>query len=149
MSRQTLFQASQVGLLAFLVAMILLLRRRGVQGAAGLSEEDMRRARARIEEIMRQNVAGEGRGKGAAQPSTAPSPALVTSALPTWDHRTPPHRMLGVPQDAKPEVVDAAYKALFRKYHPDRFASWGPDYQARAHEVVTLLQAARDKMKAS
>lgn len=31
----------------------------------------------------------------------------------------PPHAILGVTSDAPPEVVDAAYRALAKKYHPD------------------------------
>lgn len=34
-----------------------------------------------------------------------------------------PHATLGVAPDAEPEVVDAAYRALMKKYHPDRYSS--------------------------
>lgn len=31
-----------------------------------------------------------------------------------------PYELLGVRRGAEPEVVDAAYRALMKKYHPDR-----------------------------
>ena len=145
MSRMKIFQATQLGFLIVCIALFLLLRRRGLEVGAGISDDDMRRARARIQELLRQGaVEGDKphpRGPGAA------APVMVTSALLSWSRHTPPYQILGVPKDAKPELVEGAYKALFRKYHPDRFASWGDEYQSRAHEIITLLQAARDKMK--
>jgi curved DNA-binding protein len=33
------------------------------------------------------------------------------------------HRILQVQADAEPEVIQAAYRALAKKYHPDRDAS--------------------------
>jgi curved DNA-binding protein CbpA len=39
-----------------------------------------------------------------------------------------------------------AFRALVKKYHPDRFSSWGHEYMDRAHEITILLQKARDTM---
>lgn len=80
-----------------------------------------------------------------------PLPAAVNvgalkSDLPVWDENTPPNEVLGISIGADVETVEKSYRALLRRYHPDRFASRGPEYLARAHQVVLLLQKARDRM---
>jgi DnaJ-domain-containing protein 1 len=77
---------------------------------------------------------------------TKTAAAEIESAFPSWDAKTPAHEILGVASTATPEAVEAAYKRLLKRYHPDRFASWGPGYQKRAHHVVLLLQKAREKL---
>lgn len=79
--------------------------------------------------------------------SQADEPALqIESALPTWSPGAEPYEILGVPPTADPETVEAAYKKLLKRYHPDRFASWGKGYQNRAHQILLLAQKARDRM---
>ncbi|MEW6055723.1 MAG: DnaJ domain-containing protein [Bdellovibrionota bacterium] len=73
-------------------------------------------------------------------------PPQLGSAFPSWTQATPAHEILGVHPQAGEEVVEAAYKALLKRYHPDRYAHWGKGYQTRAHHVVLLLQEARDRM---
>jgi DnaJ-domain-containing protein 1 len=77
---------------------------------------------------------------------TKTAAAEIESAFPSWDAKTPPHEILGIASTASPDAVEAAYKRLLKRYHPDRFASWGPGYQKRAHHVVLLLQKAREKL---
>lgn len=48
-----------------------------------------------------------------------------------------PHSVLGIQQNAEPEVIDAAYRALMKKYHPDHS---GPDGLERA-KAITLAYA--------
>lgn len=51
-----------------------------------------------------------------------------------------PHQILGVAPDAEPEVVDAAYRALMKKYHPDR--SPGDQLAMRRAQAINSAYAA-------
>lgn len=42
--------------------------------------------------------------------------------------------VLGVPSDAPDEQVRSAYRALIQKYHPDKVANLGKEFQAMAEE---------------
>lgn len=74
------------------------------------------------------------------------APPKLESALPLWTKDTEPHIILGVHQAANLDEIEQAYKSLLKKYHPDRFASWGSGYQNRAHQIILLLQDARERM---
>lgn len=78
----------------------------------------------------------------------APRPQ-ISSAFPSWSSDTPAHEILGVSASASEDEIEAAYKALLKKFHPDRFASEGEGHQKRAHHTVLLLQKARDALLAS
>ncbi|MBI3555092.1 MAG: J domain-containing protein [Deltaproteobacteria bacterium] len=80
-----------------------------------------------------------------AKPEEKAAPQLE-SALPSWSTEALPHEILGIAANSPPVAVEAAFKKLLKKYHPDRFAAAGKGYQKRAHHVVLLIQAARDKM---
>lgn len=54
-----------------------------------------------------------------------------------------PYDVLGVSLDAEPEVVDAAYRALMKKYHPDR----GRGQPAEGRERAQAINAAYDEIK--
>lgn len=73
-------------------------------------------------------------------------PLQVESALPNWPVGTAPEKILGISPQATKKEIEAAYKTLLKKYHPDRFESWGKGYQKRAHYVVLQVQKARDEM---
>lgn len=51
-----------------------------------------------------------------------------------------PHQVLGVAPDAEPEVVDAAYRALMKKYHPDRAP--GDQLAIQRAQAITSAYAA-------
>ena len=53
------------------------------------------------------------------------------------------YRVLGVSEDAEPEVIEAAFKALAKKYHPD---IWRGD-KAFATEKLKSLNEARDILR--
>jgi hypothetical protein len=89
---------------------------------------------------------GAARTESAGDEAKAPA-AQLESALPSWTKDTPPHEVLGVRPGATPKEIEAAYKQALKKYHPDRFASWGKGYQTRAHHIVLLLQDARTKLR--
>ncbi|MGE7207678.1 J domain-containing protein [Sphingomonas sp. NPDC019816] len=52
-----------------------------------------------------------------------------------------PYEVLGVQIGAEPEVVDAAYRALMKKYHPDRTGAAADS--ARAQEINAAYSAIR------
>jgi curved DNA-binding protein CbpA len=52
------------------------------------------------------------------------------------------YERLGVTRDSEPEVIDAAYRALMRKYHPDRNPE--PAARARATELTGVYATLRD-----
>lgn len=82
------------------------------------------------------------------EPAETPAkPLELESALPIWDKNTPAHEILGVHAAADEAAIESAYRALLKKYHPDRFAAWGKGYQTRAHHVILLIQDARDRMR--
>ena len=54
-----------------------------------------------------------------------------------------PYETLGVSPDAEPIVIEAAYKALIRKYHPDLWLR-DPDAQDRAATINQAFAILRD-----
>jgi curved DNA-binding protein CbpA len=58
--------------------------------------------------------------------------------------RTPnPYHVLNVSSDAEPEVIEAAYKVLMKKYHPDRMAG----SEGRAAELNAAFNILRDPQR--
>ncbi|MCO5172248.1 MAG: J domain-containing protein [Planctomycetes bacterium] len=47
---------------------------------------------------------------------------------------------------APPDVVNAAFRELAKRYHPDRFATLDEEFQALATRRMQQLMAARDAM---
>ncbi|MBI3544138.1 MAG: J domain-containing protein [Deltaproteobacteria bacterium] len=105
--------------------------------------------------LRRSRIAGSPAPAAAAQrqaPERADSrepPLALASDFPSWSKTTPPHELLGIAVDADEGAIEKAYKRLLKKYHPDRFAGAGRGHQARAHQVVLLVQEARDRMLSS
>lgn len=95
--------------------------------------------------IRRTAMRPTSRAKQPSQPVSETPPALE-SALPTWSRETPPYEILGIAPGAPKVQIEAAFKKLLKKYHPDRFAAEGKGYQMRAHHVILLVQEARDQM---
>ena len=138
------FGISQGIILAVIVGTIFLVRRRERERTEDINAQiTLANLRASI-----QRTAAFTPEKKEANGAPVAAPLEVESALPTWTADTPPHVVLGVHPAADAQTVEAAYKTLLKKYHPDRFASWGEGYQKRAHHVVILLQKARDRMLA-
>lgn len=54
--------------------------------------------------------------------------------------------ILGVSPDAEPAVIEAAYRALIKKYHPDR-NSGGADRSAALNEAFSVLRDPRKRME--
>jgi curved DNA-binding protein CbpA len=55
---------------------------------------------------------------------------------------TDPYKILQVDSEAEPEVIEAAYRRLARKYHPD--VASGPDAQARMVQINGAWELLRD-----
>ena len=54
--------------------------------------------------------------------------------------RPNPYQVLNVSPDAEPEVIEAAYKVLMKKYHPDRHVG----AEAKAAELNQAFNLLRD-----
>jgi hypothetical protein len=50
------------------------------------------------------------------------------------------YAVLNVAPDADPAVIEAAYKALMKKYHPDRLGGTGAGDERRAAEINEAFQ---------
>ena len=133
------FGLSQVILLLVIGATVFLFSKR-------------KRDREKATELRLDNVYLRGAiRRTAAHEAPKPKPAntkkaQVESAFPSWSKDTPAHDVLGVHPQAPEHAIEAAYKKLLKKYHPDRYAHWGKGYQNRAHHVVLQLQQAREKL---
>lgn len=53
---------------------------------------------------------------------------------------------LGVAEDAAPDVVQRAYVALAKRYHPDRYAAEGEELKLLASEIFATLTTARETL---
>lgn len=58
-----------------------------------------------------------------------------------------PYDILDVPRGASPEEIRLAYKKLAGKYHPDKVAHLGKEFQELAEERFKEIQAAYEKLK--
>ena len=57
-----------------------------------------------------------------------------------------PYEVLGVSEGATPEEIKTAYRALVKKYHPDRYPHGSPE-QAAASEKLKQINAAYDMLE--
>ena len=146
MSKTTFFQLSQILFLVILFITIVLFHRRTRKNTNHfrLTEADLwelKKAQQKVQALK----SSQNNTKSDAKLNT--SDALqVGQAFPSWTVSTPASEVLGVQPHAPPEVIESAYKTLLKKYHPDRFQSWGADYVDQAHRVVFRLQQARDEL---
>lgn len=58
-----------------------------------------------------------------------------------------PYKVLGVSPDADEDEIKKAYRALARKYHPDRYAG-KPELQASAEQKMKEVNAAYEEVQA-
>lgn len=58
-----------------------------------------------------------------------------------------PHDVLGVPPGASQEEIRAAYRSLAARYHPDKVAHLGDEFQAVAEKKFKTIQAAYDTLR--
>lgn len=55
-----------------------------------------------------------------------------------------PYEVLNVSPDAEPEVIEAAYKVLMKKYHPDKMFGGAPLSESKAAELNDAFKILRD-----
>ena len=58
-----------------------------------------------------------------------------------------PYKILGISPDADEDEIKKAYRALARKYHPDRYAG-KPELQASAEQKMKEINAAYEEVQA-
>jgi tetratricopeptide (TPR) repeat protein len=61
----------------------------------------------------------------------------------------PAHQLLGVPADAPPSELRAAFLRLTKQFHPTKFARFAPDVVRLANEVFLTIKRAYDQLAAS
>jgi DnaJ-class molecular chaperone len=59
-----------------------------------------------------------------------------------------PWQVLHLARGATPGEIDTAYKAMLLKYHPDRVAHLGAEFQDLAHRKTLAIQHAYTTLKA-
>ena len=64
----------------------------------------------------------------------------------TFQESDNPYEVLGLKPDATPEQIQAAYRELAKKYHPDRLSHLGEDFAHLANEKFLAIQKAYDKL---
>ena len=55
-----------------------------------------------------------------------------------------PYQVLNVSPEAEPEVIEAAYRVLMKKYHPDKLAGGPPLSESKASEINLAFNILRD-----
>ena len=61
----------------------------------------------------------------------------------------PPHALLGVPADAAPAVLRAAFLRLTKQFHPTKFARFSPEVVRLANEVFLTIKRAYDQLSSA
>lgn len=69
---------------------------------------------------------------------TSPSPDDLTADFSPMD----PYTLLEVSPQASPEEIKAAYKRAVARYHPDKVAHLGKEFQELAHKKLLAIQQA-------
>lgn len=77
-------------------------------------------------------------GGGWTRPSSGPRPEDLTADFSTMD----PYALLEVSPRASPEEIKAAYKRAVARYHPDKVAHLGKEFQELAHKKLLAIQQA-------
>src|SRR5688500_11492139 len=60
-----------------------------------------------------------------------------------------PHSLLGVPSDAPPAVLRAAFLRLTKQFHPQKVARFSPEVIRLANEVFLTIKRAYDQLTAN
>ncbi|MEK7205270.1 MAG: DnaJ domain-containing protein [candidate division NC10 bacterium] len=80
-----------------------------------------------------------GRGGGDwTRRSSGPRPEDLTADFSTMD----PYTLLDVSPSASPEEIKTAYKRAVARYHPDKVAHLGQEFQELAHKKLLAIQQA-------
>lgn len=60
--------------------------------------------------------------------------------------RLDPYDLLEVPRTASPEEIKTAYKRAVTRYHPDKVAHLGKEFQELAHKKLLAIQQAYETL---
>lgn len=74
---------------------------------------------------------------------SAPSPEDLTADFSQMD----PYTLLDVSPQASPEEIKAAYKRAVARYHPDKVAHLGREFQELAHRKLLAIQQAYETLQ--
>ena len=61
-------------------------------------------------------------------------------------NRTDPYTLLEVSPHASPEEIKAAYRRAAARYHPDKVAHLGKEFQELAHQKFVAIQQAYERL---
>lgn len=78
-----------------------------------------------------------------AQRPGAPRPEDLSADFTQMD----PHALLEISSGATPEEVKVAYRRAVSRYHPDKVAHLGPEFQELAHKKLLAIQSAYEALK--
>jgi len=60
-----------------------------------------------------------------------------------------PHTLLEVSPHASPDEIKTAYKRAVTRYHPDKVAHLGKEFQELAHQKLLAIQQAYETLRGS
>jgi hypothetical protein len=83
--------------------------------------------------------AGDRRGR----PSGAPRPEDLQDDF----ERRDPYELLEIPRGASAEEIKSAYKRAVGRYHPDKVAHLGKEFQELAHQKLLAIQRAYETLQ--
>jgi DnaJ-domain-containing protein 1 len=75
--------------------------------------------------------------------SSGPRPEDLTADFSTMD----PYALLEVSASASPDEIKAAYKRAVARYHPDKVAHLGKEFQELAHKKLLAIQQAYETLQ--
>ena len=89
-------------------------------------------------DVFRERTQGRG-----APPPGAPRPEDLTADFGKMD----PYTLLEVSPRATPEEIKTAYKRAVARYHPDKVAHLGKEFQELAHNKLLAIQQAYESLQ--
>lgn len=77
------------------------------------------------------------------RPTDAPRPEDLTADFSRMD----PYALLEIPRTASPEEIKTAYRRAVARYHPDKVAHLGKEFQDMAHQKMLAIQRAYETLQ--
>jgi hypothetical protein len=81
-------------------------------------------------------------GDPRARRPSAPRPEDLSADFTQMD----PYTLLEISRGASPEQIKAAYRHAVSRYHPDKVAHLGPEFQELAHKKLLAIQSAYEAL---